>query len=196
MLSMDGERILFEAHRQGRSRTYEMPTAGGPITPVFLYPSTGSLSRDGRRLAYVDFSRYSVASSVWRVDLARAGGPVLARRQLFGPPETYRARSFRPTFCMWPIRAARGQIVVHEAAGEDAVKMTSFSEGFAGTPRWSPDGKWITFDYHDGVHSQIYVIDAQGRNLRGLTSGNYENSVPSWSRDGSTIYFASNRTGT
>jgi dipeptidyl aminopeptidase/acylaminoacyl peptidase len=44
-------------------------------------------------------------------------------------------------------------------------------------------------------HGQIYVVDAEGRNQRRITSGDYENVVPSWSRDGNSIYFASNRTG-
>jgi Tol biopolymer transport system component len=38
-------------------------------------------------------------------------------------------------------------------------------------------------------------MDAEGRNLRRITSGDYNNSVPSWSRDGASIYFESNRTG-
>jgi hypothetical protein len=39
------------------------------------------------------------------------------------------------------------------------------------------------------------MIDAEGRNLHDVVSGDYENVVPSWSRDGKSIYFASNRTG-
>jgi hypothetical protein len=39
------------------------------------------------------------------------------------------------------------------------------------------------------------VIDAEGRNLRRITSGAYDNVVPSWSRDGRFLYFASKRTG-
>src|SRR5262249_11051690 len=60
---------------------------------------------------------------------------------------------------------------------------------------WSPDGKWVAFDYHPGAHAQIYLVDSEGRNLHVLTSGNYENQVPSWSHDGKTVYFASDRTG-
>jgi Tol biopolymer transport system component len=72
--------------------------------------------------------------------------------------------------------------------------LTSFG-GHAGTPRWSPDSKWIAFDYRPSTHSQIFVIDDAGRNLHSITSGDYENIVPSWSRDGKAVYFASNRTG-
>jgi Tol biopolymer transport system component len=74
--------------------------------------------------------------------------------------------------------------------------MTNFdNKGFPGTPRWSPDDRWIAFDYHDPAHTQIYLVDSEGRNLHRITSGNYENVVPGWSRDGASIYFASNRTG-
>lgn len=70
----------------------------------------------------------------------------------------------------------------------------------SGTPRWSPDGRWIAFDarVEDNVHiySHIYVVDAEGRNLRPITHGDFDNYVPSWSRDGKSIYFASDRTGT
>jgi dipeptidyl aminopeptidase/acylaminoacyl peptidase len=66
---------------------------------------------------------------------------------------------------------------------------------FPAPPRWSPDGKWIAFDHHNETHSQIYLIDSEGRNMHAVTSGNYENMVPGWSRDRAAVYFASNRTG-
>jgi WD40-like Beta Propeller Repeat len=68
-------------------------------------------------------------------------------------------------------------------------------KGKAGTPRWSPDGKWIVFDYRPKGHSRIYAIDEEGRNLHAITGGDYDNVVPNWSRDGAFIYFSSNRTG-
>jgi Tol biopolymer transport system component len=58
-----------------------------------------------------------------------------------------------------------------------------------------PDGRWIAFDHHPVTHGQIYLIDSDGRNMHVVTSGNYENIVPGWSRDGTALYFASNRSG-
>jgi tricorn protease-like protein len=66
--------------------------------------------------------------------------------------------------------------------------MTLFDKGFSGTPRWSPDGRWIAFDHHTVTHGHIYLIDSEGRNLHVVTSGNYENIVPGWSRDATSVY--------
>ena len=38
------------------------------------------------------------------------------------------------------------------------------------------------------------MVDSEGRNQHSLTAGDYENVVPNFSRDGRSIYFASNRT--
>ena len=92
------------------------------------------------------------------------------------------------------MRSGSAEVWKCNADGSNPLKLTSF-EGHAGTPRWSPDGKWIAFDYRPKTTSEIFVIDPEGRNVRSVTSGAYENLVPSWSRDGKSIYFASNRTG-
>jgi Tol biopolymer transport system component len=65
-----------------------------------------------------------------------------------------------------------------------------------GTPRWSPDGRWIAFDSQgqDG-HSSIYVMDASGGRPRRITQGPSDEHVPFWSRDGKWIYFRSDRRG-
>ena len=81
------------------------------------------------------------------------------------------------------------------ADGSDPQKLTSFDKGWPGTPRWSPDGMWIVFDSRLGEHSHITMVDSEGRNQHDVVAGDYENVVPSWSRDGRFIYFVSNRTG-
>ena len=67
--------------------------------------------------------------------------------------------------------------------------------GDAGTPRWSPDGRLIAFDTHLHKDSVIMVVGVNGDSPRVLMAGGANSSVPSWSRDGKWIYFASDRTG-
>jgi Tol biopolymer transport system component len=197
MWSADGRRIVFVAHRNGSARVWQIPATGGSIEPEIVYPWSGALSRDGRRLAYVDYSRYSESTTFWRADLSSAGGHVVAQTRILAPPGGHTGTQLSPDGQQIVFQGCHAgcQIWKSEANGSNPLQLTFLDKGYTGTPRWSPDGRWITFDYHNDVHSQIYVVDAEGRNLRGITSGNYENSVPSWSRDGSAIYFASNRTG-
>ncbi|MDZ4764308.1 MAG: hypothetical protein SGI73_07115 [Chloroflexota bacterium] len=56
---------------------------------------------------------------------------------------------------------------------------------------WSPDGTRIAFvSAHDG-DPDIYVTDANGRDLRQLTDNALPDYSPAWSRDGTQIAYAS-----
>jgi Tol biopolymer transport system component len=62
-------------------------------------------------------------------------------------------------------------------------------------PKWSPDGKRIAFYSDRGGKFDIYVMDADGKNLTQLTKESGDNSSPAWSRDGKKIAFVSTRDG-
>ncbi len=60
-------------------------------------------------------------------------------------------------------------------------------------PTWSPDGQHLAFTGYDGGWSDLYTVDADGQNLRRLTSDRYADLMPSWSPDGHTIAFTTDR---
>jgi dipeptidyl aminopeptidase/acylaminoacyl peptidase len=60
---------------------------------------------------------------------------------------------------------------------------------------WSPDGTRITFEAAIDGNTDVYVVGADGGHRRRLTAGPSIDGVPSWSRDGHWIYFASTRAG-
>lgn len=72
-------------------------------------------------------------------------------------------------------------------------------------PAWSPDGAGsarIAFTRRQHDHWEVYMVDADGRNLRRLTdtsrqpSGQLADSVaPAWSPDGQYLAFLTNRSG-
>jgi Tol biopolymer transport system component len=64
-------------------------------------------------------------------------------------------------------------------------------------PVWSPDGKRIAFSALSGRASSVFVIPAEGGNVRRLTRESLGALSPSWSPDGRRIAFAgAGRTGT
>lgn len=68
-----------------------------------------------------------------------------------------------------------------------APSRLTFSEGgeYPGFTRWSPDGKTIAF-VRDG---QIFLLSASGGEPRQLTRHGTPVGVPSWTPDGSALYF-------
>jgi len=59
------------------------------------------------------------------------------------------------------------------------------------TPRWSPDGARIAYRWKNG----IFVVDAPGGIPVRLTDEGIDAGAPSWSSDGSSIYFSDLETG-
>lgn len=200
MWSSDGQHIIFNADLTGLNRVWRVPATGGAAEPETVYPATGVLSRDGRRLAYVEPPLFwqGRAWVISRVELSKSGGQVLSQNQILASDGLNQSAQPSPDgrqIAFQSSRTGRPEIWRSDADGSDLLQLTSFDSGFSGTPRWSPDGKWIAFDHHNETHSQIYLIDSEGRNMHAVTSGNYEDMVPAWSRAGTAVYFASNRTG-
>jgi dipeptidyl aminopeptidase/acylaminoacyl peptidase len=82
-----------------------------------------------------------------------------------------------------------------DADGGNPVRLTNFTDGFSGSPRWSPDGEWIAFDRTTDAQTDIYVVRAAGGAPRRLTTNPTNDYAPAWSRDGRWIYFGSHREG-
>src|SRR5262245_42932942 len=57
-------------------------------------------------------------------------------------------------------------------------------------PVWSPDGSQILFVSTRSRFRNLYVMDADGRNVRRLTNDQYwYNDMPAWSPDGTQIAY-------
>jgi WD40 repeat protein len=60
-------------------------------------------------------------------------------------------------------------------------------------PSYSPDDSHIVFSGTHGGVTDLYIVDADGKNLRQLTNDLYGDLQPSWSPDGKRIAFATDR---
>lgn len=80
--------------------------------------------------------------------------------------------------------------------GSNPTQLTNQLGRFQGSPRWSPDGRFLAFDSQgeDG-RWDIYAIDAAGGTPRRLTAVPSNEVMPSYSRDGRWVYFCSDRGG-
>ncbi len=76
-------------------------------------------------------------------------------------------------------RSGYHEIWVCQSDGSNCGQLTS-SRDYAGTPAWSPDGKWIAYD----DVANVFIVSSDGGKPTLLSPG----IAPRWSRDG-WIYF-------
>jgi DNA-binding winged helix-turn-helix (wHTH) protein len=152
------------------------------------------LERTGQHLKLFDERSDSEGPSILRLDLAHATAPHSVARVINGH-DAIAGPQPSPDGKKLVFTAGRMdsmEVWISNADGSSPTQLTSM--GRTGTPRWSPDSRWIAFD-SDGRfgRSGIYVVSANGGPVRAVMADESNNSVPSWSRDGKYIYFASNR---
>ena len=87
-----------------------------------------------------------------------------------------------------------GRIWLMPVSGGPGQPITD-SLGNARQPSWSPDGKKLTFQGYWQGNWHIYIVNADGSNLKQMTSGDYDYREPHWSPDGTTLAFSSDRSG-
>lgn len=55
------------------------------------------------------------------------------------------------------------------------------------SPRWSPDGQWVSFICQVGGHDDLWMVRPDGEGLHQVTKLGYDNAQYKWSPDGSHI---------
>jgi Tol biopolymer transport system component len=186
----DGGSLIYGSWLGGMN-LWRVPTAGGE--PQRLELGTAAIrpavSPKGNSLAY---ARFGTDPDIWKFE--GGAGPIpIASSTLLDFHAQLSPDGERIVF--GTERSGRGrEIWVANADGSRPVRLTEPTGRWQGAPRWSPDGRWIAYDaqMQDGS-STIRVVDAAGGSPRQATP--YDGNLPSWSRDGKSIYFRSGRSG-
>lgn len=96
------------------------------------------------------------------------------------------------------ILGAAGTIVLGFLAFNWVAPLTRHPPGGPwkdGSPSWSPDGRRIAFYSERDGNAEIYVMNADGSDVRRLTTSAADEGYPGWSPDGTNISFDSDRDG-
>jgi Tol biopolymer transport system component/DNA-binding winged helix-turn-helix (wHTH) protein len=185
----DSKEIVFTRYRNGPTVIWRLPIASGELKSAPGSISNGylcnlTISLKGNRLAYVIQS--GEMGTIYRLDLPTASNPHP------GPPRVLIATTSKEEvgqispdgkrIVFQSERTGQSEIWSAESDGSNQLQLSrSPSDGeYTGTPRWSPDGKWISYG-----HNGVYIMNATGGPLRkiGTCLG-----ISSWSHDGKWIY--------
>ena len=145
------------------------------------------------------FTRASWDENTYRMTLSGPGQAAGAPVRVIGSTRSELNAQFSPDasrIVFESMRSGTQELWVADQDGRNALQLTSFGGRLGGTPAWSPDGQSIAFDLrNEDGRGDVYVMPARGGAPVRLTDNPADDLVPSWSRDGRTIYFGSTRTG-
>jgi Tol biopolymer transport system component len=79
--------------------------------------------------------------------------------------------------------------------GSAARQLSDCGGTVCGSARWAPDSKRIAFDSRQAGSADVYIMSIDQPDPVRFTIEAENEVVPSWSRDGKSIYYASNRSG-
>jgi serine/threonine protein kinase/sugar lactone lactonase YvrE len=209
-VSPHGLRVAFWALIEGGSQRdiWTIPYKGlaegerpVPVTQDAAVDWNPVWAPDGRTLYYL--SNRSGAMNLWRVAIDEATGKPLGDPE----PQTVPAREVG-----WFALARDGRHAVYTVR-ENTFSIERFrfdpaNGNLIGTPEKilessqemadidvSPDGKFIAFDSRGGAQEDLYLVEADGQNLRQLTDDAPRDRGPNFSPDGKTLAFQSDRSG-
>ena len=196
-ISPDGRWIAYTVTTQdleadeSSSRIWMVPAAGGDPIPLSAEgedTSSPRWSSDGKYLGFLS-SRNEGKTQVWT--LYREGGEAVKRTDTAQGVESFG----------WSPDGKKLLLVMRDPKPEELEAKQAEEKGETfeekTPPPWVVTRQQFKMDYVgylDSRRTHLYVFDLATEVIKQITSGDFDDSEPAWSADGTRIAFVSNRT--
>ena len=198
----DGRSLLFVSSRDGSRDVYRVaidrlgkPAGAAVRLTTGLQVHTIDLSRDGRQLAYADFTAYANVATL----PIPSAGPVsaAAAEPLTSGHQSIEGMAVSPDGQWLAFDSDRGGhqaiYLMPRTGGEPELLSPGSGDDFM--PSWSPDGREVAYYGFRGGHRRLFVVHAIGGTPSPVVSDSGNQRFPDWSPDGRRLVYHSDRTG-
>ena len=180
VLSPDGNSLVYSSSHEGNAELYRLDTKTKAVQRLTTHAAgdlSPSWSPSGRELAFT-----SDRNGGPQIFLMSADGSNVRRLTFEGDYNAAPAWSPRGNWIAYVCRTPKKEykLCVITPDGQKRVQLTT-GLGVDDSPSWSPDGRHLVFSSTVEGKSQIYMINADGKDLERITFTGTHNSAPSWS---------------
>jgi Tol biopolymer transport system component len=134
-------------------------------------------------------------SNIWRQELTSEGTAAQPAVPLIAYTAEEMSPDYSPDGTRIALQSERSGTGTIWTCANDGKRCVQLTEMRSGSPRWSPDSRYLAFDAMMAGSWDVLVVSANGGQPQRLAADPANDSQPSWSRDGTSIYFSSARSG-
>lgn len=188
----NGDRIAFSSNRGGQRALWNVSISGGTATRFKIndrVPTHPRFATEKNRMIYksnIDQTHLWISEKDSTIREVAASSRAETHPSISNDGEK---------LVFISNRTGNFEIWASALSGINAVKYTSVEGSFVNMPSWSPNDSEIVFDGRVGADNAIFIIDVASKTMRTFVDLGGDQVNAKYSRDGKSIYFSSNHSG-
>ena len=189
----DGRALVVSSDHEGVQALYRVEVATGAIAALGL--EDAEFPDVARRAAVVVYQRENSLDQLAEIEV----GPGEAKPRFLAPATRSDSMPAHSPdgrrIAFLSSRSGGMQLWLHDRQSDSAHPLTRYDGVELESPTWSPDGRRVLHVVRGAGYSRLAVVDVGSRRVATLSAPDENVRFGSYSRDGSTIYYSSDRGG-